>query len=313
MANTHELFIQFNEDLKITSYKKDKMMTSRENLRSKIRYYFKKNHPNYFPEFYIQGSYKMNTSIRTKEDTCDLDDGVYFKNNPDKVSSATLQGWVKNAVEGSTNDISHRKKCITVNYVADYNIDIPVYLFDAGVDDHPSLAIKYEGWREDDPKEMVEEFNEAKKNKPQLVRIVRYLKSWCDNKGLNMPSGLAMTVLAMDNINTNLRDDISLKYTLIDIEYTLKYNFKCKVPATPNDDIFASYDNSRKNNFMDNLSAFIADAKKAVDENNQFRASLLWRKHLGDRFPYGENKEEEKIAASTIIPVIGNSKPYCLG
>lgn len=313
MANTHELFLQFNEDLRITLSKKKKMMKSRESLRTKIKNYFEENHPNYHPKFYIQGSYKMNTIIRTKDDTCDLDDGVYFESNPDNVSGTTLQGWVKNAVEGTTNDIRHRKKCITVNYVSDYNIDLPVYLFNEHVDEHPSLAIKNVGWREDDPKEMVEVFKEAKKNKDQLVRIVCYLKAWCDNKGNSMPSGLAMTILAMDNLNTNPRDDISLKFTLVEIENTLKLNFKCIVPATPNDDIFASYDSRRKNNFLNNLSAFITDAKKAVDESNQLRSSLLWKKHLGDRFPYGENKEEEKIEASTIIPVIGNSKPYCLG
>lgn len=314
MANTHELFQQFNDDLRITAGKKDKMMKSRENLRKKIKKYFKDNHPNYDPRFYIQGSYKMKTSIRTKDDTCDLDDGVYFKDNPDDVNCTTLQTWVKNAVEGTTDDIRHRKKCITVNYVADYNIDLPVYLFDEDVDEHPSLAIRNDDWREDDPKEMIEAFNNAKRDRSQLPRIVRYLKAWCDNKGEKMPSGLAMTILSMDNLNTNSRDDVALKFTLIEIENTLKSKFECIVPATPNDDIFASYDSSRENNFMDNLSAFITDAKKAVDtEKNQLKASQLWKKHLGNRFPDGKDEEEDQIAASTIIPVIGESKPYRLG
>lgn len=253
----------------------------------------------------------MNTSIRTKEDTCDLDDGVYFRDNPDDVSSTTLQKWVKNAVDGTTNDIRHRKKCVTVNYVADYNIDFPVYLFNEETDEHPFLAIKNDGWREDDPKEMVKAFNEAKKGEPQLSRIVRYLKAWSDNLGGKMPSGIAMTILAMDNLNTNARDDVALKFTLIEIENCLKSSFECIVPATPNDDIFADFDSIRKSNFMDNLSAFVKDAKEAVDtEKNQLRASQLWKKHLGERFPDGKDEDEAQIASSTIIPVIGESKPY---
>ena len=197
--------------------------------------------------------------------------------------------------------------------MSDYNIDLPVYLFDEDYDKHPQLAIKDGTWREDDPKEMVEAFVYAKRNRPQLLRIVRYLKAWCDNERYNMPSGLAMTILAMNNFNANARDDVALKYTLIEIERTLKYNFKCVVPATPNDDIFANYDSSRKANFMGKLSAFIDDAKSAVDdEKNQLNASKLWQKHLGDRFPNGKD-EYENTEASTLIPIIGSSKPYTFG
>ena len=49
----------------------------------KIKDYFNENHPEYKPTFYIQGSYKMGTTIRTKEDECDLDDGCYFIPKPD--------------------------------------------------------------------------------------------------------------------------------------------------------------------------------------------------------------------------------------
>jgi hypothetical protein len=246
MANTHNLFQQFNSDLQITDTKRKKMITSRNSLRDQIRKNFEKNHDGYNPTFYIQGSYKMRTTIRTKDDTCDLDDGVYFDSNPDDVTCTTLQTWVKNAVDGTTDDIQHRKKCITVNYKADYNIDLPVYLFDKDTDDHPSLAIKNEDWREDDPKEMVTSFNEAKDSKGQLLKIVRYLKAWCDHKRQKMPSGLAMTILAMNDFQTNDRDDVALKFTLIEIEKTLKNKFECIVPAIPKDDIFANYDQTRK-------------------------------------------------------------------
>jgi hypothetical protein len=315
MANTHNLFQQFNSDLQITSTKKNKMITSRDNLRRKIRKYFSEEHPDYKPLFYIQGSYKMGTMIRTKDDTCDMDDGVYFVDNPDGVTCTTLQTWVKNAVDGTTDDIQHRKKCITVNYKADYNIDLPVYLFDKDTDAHPFLAIKNSDWREDDPKEMVTAFNDAKNTTgQQLSKIVRYLKAWCDYKRQKMPSGLAMTILAMNDIQTNDRDDVSMKFTLIEIEKTLKKKFECIVPATPKDDIFADYDKTREQNFMDNLASFIADAKKAVDEEkNQLKASRLWQKHLGDRFPDGEDKDEESVSAKSVAAVVGTSKPYYAG
>jgi hypothetical protein len=148
MANSHNLFQVFNTDLQITDTKKNRLINSRDNLRKKIKDYFTKKHPGYYPKFFMQGSYKMGTLIRRKDDTCDIDDGVYFNSNPEGVTCTTLQTWVKNAVEGTTDSISHRKKCITVDYKADYNIDLPVYLFDKDAEDHPSLAIKDGDWRE---------------------------------------------------------------------------------------------------------------------------------------------------------------------
>ena len=85
----------------------------------------------------------------------------------------------KDAVDGITDSAAtHKKKCITVDYKAGYNIDLPVYLFDQDIEYHPQLAIKNEDWRLDDPKEMVEAFQQEKRDNPQLIKIVRYLKAW---------------------------------------------------------------------------------------------------------------------------------------
>ena len=102
MANLDSNFQEFFGELQITDTKRQKMITSHNNLRQKIKNHFKANHPEYKPSFYIQGSYKMGTTIRTKEDECDLDDGCYFIPKPN-VAAKTLQGWVKEAVEGTTD------------------------------------------------------------------------------------------------------------------------------------------------------------------------------------------------------------------
>lgn len=312
MANCDKLFRDFNEELKITNTKNDKLKNSRKELRKRIKDYFAKNHPNYTPKFFTQGSYKMGTTIRTKDDTCDLDDGVYFDSNPDNVTCTTLQKWVKDAVDGTTDaSPSHRKKCITVDYKAGYNIDLPVFLFDNKKDNYPSLAVKDGNWQDDDPKEFIEEFNSNKDKEGQLIRIVRYLKAWCDYKREKMPNGLAMTVLAMNQIQKNTRDDISLKYTLIEIEKELKLDFECLMPTTPKDNLFRDYDKTKENNSMTNLSDFITDAKKAVDEEkNQLKASRLWQKHLGSRFPDGKDVDESSTNASLLSSAIGSAKPY---
>ncbi len=179
MADCHNLFLDYNKDLFITKTKRRSLIKSKDALRNVIIKHFKEHHPKYKPKFYIQGSYKMGTMIRTKDDECDLDDGVYFKREPD-VTGTTLQKWVYEAVEGHTDGgQQHRKKCIRVIYAGDYHIDLPVYYQlkdEDGNDKHPNLAVKNEDWEESDPKEFIEWYNDAKTE--QIVRLARYLKGW---------------------------------------------------------------------------------------------------------------------------------------
>ena len=310
MANCHNLFQEFNGELDILSSKKDKMMTSRENLRRKIKDYFKEEHSGYAPKFYIQGSYKLGTCIRTKDDHCDLDDGVYFKSNPDDVTGETLQDWVMDAVDGTTDaSPSHKNKCIRVNYKAGYNIDLPVMVFDKDVDAHPHLAVRDGDFQDDDPKEFVD-YYKARKT-PQKNRMIRYLKAWCDNVRDSMPSGLSMTVMTLNHYQANDRDDVALKFLLIAMENSLNAWFGCNMPTTPYDNLFKDYSEARKKNILDRLHKFVEDARAAVDEPNQLKASKLWRKHLGDRFPLGEDKDESAEGKeSALRSVIGLSRPY---
>ena len=293
MANCHNLFQDFNCEISISSKKKDRMKNSKKGLRSRIRKYFKDNHPEYEPKFCVQGSDKMKTGIRTKDDICDLDDGIYFFRTPD-VTATTLQGWVWDAVDGYTDTTpEHRSKCIRNIFAGDYEIDMPVYYKIDGKE--YQLAIKIQGWEDSDPKAMVDWFNARKDKNGQLIREVMNLKAWCDYKRNKMPSGLAMTVLAT-NAKTNIifsdRDDITLKNILKEIKRVLEIRFECIVPVTPKDDLFNQYDDTRKNNFLTALDEFIEDADKAIDEKNQLKASKMWQKHLGKRFPDGEDKDE---------------------
>jgi hypothetical protein len=312
MANCNKLFLDYKENLKIKKEKNDRLKKSKDKLRKKIEAYFKENHPDYNPEFWIQGSYKMKTTILTKDDECDLDDGVYFLRDKG-VSGTTLQTWVKNALEGATStDNQHRKKCVRVIYKADYHIDFPAYYFPKEKN-HPLLAVKDSDLEESDPKELYEWFNEQKDKNGQLHRTVKYLKGWGDNIRNKMPSGLAMTILASENFYEDERDDVSLKETLKKMHSSLENNFICVVPATPNDNLFKDYDEAKKKHFMDELKHFMDDAIEAVEnESNQLKASRLWRKHLGDKFPKGvdENVDEKEGKLKSLKESILSGSAY---
>lgn len=309
MSNCHNLFQTFNGNLSITNSKKEKLMTSRDNLRDMIRKHFSEKHPEYKPKFRGQGSYSLGTMIRTKEDTCDLDNGVYFFPKP-KETATTMQNWVWDAVENATSEKpQHRNKCVRVVYKGDYHIDLPVYYKESETNDseNPQIAVKDAGWSKSDPKEFSKWFKEQKDKEGQLVKIVRYLKAWCDNRSKKMPNGLTMTVLSCRNIKYNDRDDICLRDTLKEIKSSLKTSWSCKMPTTPQDDLLENY-NGDKDYFFESIESFIDDATKAIEqESNQLKASKLWQKHLGTYFPDGQDKDVDKQAnalagiASTIL------------
>jgi len=298
MANTHHLFSKYHDELCIGSKKRERMMNSKNALRDRVRKWFAEHHPEYYPVFFIQGSYKMKTGIRTKDDICDLDDGIYFMRAPD-VSATTLQGWVWEAVNDYTaTEPEHRKKCIRSLFAGDYEIDHPVYYKIDG--QNYKIAVKGIGFEDSDPKAVVDWFNKSKDKDGKLLRHVMYLKGWCDHRRNKMPSGLAMTILAVNakaNIVLNDRDDITLRDILKEIKRSLSASFQCVVPAVPNDDLFASYDDTRKNNFLTTLDEFIEDANKALREENELAASKLWRYHLGKGFPEGKDKKQENTSS----------------
>jgi hypothetical protein len=311
MANCNDLFKKFQEEISIPAKKKERMMTSKKGLRDRIRKDFKEKHPGYSPKFYVQGSDKMKTPIRTKDDICDLDDGVYFMREPD-VTATTLQQWVKDAANGYTDtEPEHRKKCIRNIFTSDYEIDMPVYYKVDGKE--YQLAVKDNGFEDSDPKAMVDWFNARKDKNGMLVNNVKDLKAWCDHKRNKMPSGIAMTILAANakaKIVYNEREDITLRDTLKEIKKALDSKFECVVPVTPKDDLFANYTSERKNNFLTALNELIEDADKALKEPNQLKASKLWRKHLGERFPEGEDKDENRLSSIGIATGAATSRPW---
>lgn len=311
MANCHNLFGGFNTEISLTSNKKSKMTTSKDGIRERIRKYFKENHPEYTPKFYIQGSYKMKTGIRTKDDICDLDDGVYFFRTPD-VTATTLQNWIWDAVNVYTaTSPEHRKKCIRNIFSGDYEIDIPVYYKVSGQE--YKIAVKNNGWEDSDPKALIDWFNSNKDANGKIVKVIKELKAWCDYKRNKMPSGLAMTILAMNaknNIVLNDRGDILLTDILREIKKNLAQKFECIVPATPKDNLFVDYDETRKTNFLNNLDNFLSDAEAALKEQNHLKASKLWQKHLGNRFPDGEDKNEQSNSNSATTTGAALSRPW---
>lgn len=308
MANNTEQFCAFDSTIKISSNKKEMLKTNRKAVRDRITKYYKDKHPDEIsPSFWPQGSYQMDTilePIKEEEDlgVFDLDDGAYFLDECDKrLSVSTYHNRIKEAVTGHTSKAPIDKNtCVRVEYADNHHIDIPIYFKEKGKDNIPKLAHKGKDWIDSDPREFYRLFNQKAKTYPQLRRLVRFLKAWCDykefcNNSINMPSGFILTILAINDFVSNERDDIALKELLVKVYNKLEKNFSCKRLTVPNgEELIADWSDSRKNDFMSRLKAFKDDAEAAIADDNAREASKKWQNHFGDRFPLAPEAKDEK-------------------
>lgn len=321
MANNHDQFVAFNDTIELSKTKKDTLNGNRKALRSTIKKYFDDNKPNEIkPKFRSQGSFVMKTTVnpiaRKSDDgkkdlyNYDIDDGVYFVGDEevkDRKSIDTYHNWIYDAVKDHTGEgAEKRNTCVRVLYADGHHIDLPIYYKLNKDNSIPELAHKSKGWIDSDPKEFYEWFNDRASN--QLRRIVRYLKAWCDyrnfkNSSVKMPSGFIMTILATENISYDTRDDIAFKNTLENIQKKIDKDhggkFECKRPTTPKgEDLFSDFSDTRKDNFLSQLSSFINSAQQATNGKNQKESCLKWQKHFGDRFSCSTAKDEDEQSAA---------------
>jgi len=315
MANLHEIFKEFNEIIKLNPNKKEQLRTSRNAVRNDIEKYFRDSRDKHTVNFKGQGSYSMNTTILPISGEYDVDDGVYvFGKDEDRPTPETAHNWIIKAVENRTNQNTIDKNtCVRVQYFGDYHIDLPIYYKTTGNENNffdslntPELAHKSKGWIGSDPYAFKKWFDEQAKEKPQLKRVLRFLKAWTDDKKyLNLPSGMVFTILTSNNYVKNERDDEALLLTLkgiqeeIDDTRFINANYVCNRPTIDTtENLLDKYSSkTTKTNFLDALDAFIISGKQAIELKSKKDACAKWQKHLGDRFPCSSIIENDKDLA----------------
>lgn len=306
MANLNSLFLEFNNKIKLSSSKKEDLRTGRDALRKDIKDWFAEKNK-IQPKFYGQGSFSMNTTLNPLSgNEYDLDDGVYLQGYSDDEidnwpSATAVHSWIKSATDEQTSkESSDKNTCVRVNYAADYHIDLPIYI---EKDDIYYLAHKADGWTPSDPKEFTEWFvNNVKDNDEQLRRLVRYLKSWKDYKGISLKS-IEITILIADNFDFfENRDDKSLNSTISNIIETLEDDFKCIKPSSPYNDLFEDTSETKKSNIISALKTLRKKIELAISETDEKKASEIIRDQFGTRFPLGKETEAKAIYETTNTP-----------
>lgn len=322
MAECNDLFLKFNNEIKLGSEKKKSLRKSRNAIGKDIQKYFDETLKVTKPNFWGQGSYMMNTIINPIEGEYDIDSGVYLTHLSDVEEKdwpvpSTVHNWIVNAVKNRTSTPPQNKNtCVRVIYKDDYHVDLPIYIKNKDME-HPKLAHKSKGWIDSDPKALTNWFtDEVKEKSDQLKRIVRYFKAWKDFKanGDKFPSGMIFTILAanhfVDDYEEN--DDSALVAVAKEIYDALNKNFSLERPVFPNEELLDTWSDTAKTNFLSKLSSLITNGQKALEEEDKEEASKIWIKVFGDRFPkYTSPKEENRIDKGYALqtsepPVLGN-------
>lgn len=309
--NTHDLFSDFDKTIRLNESKIQKLRSNRNTLREKIRDHFKQNGWE-VPIFHSQGSFPLNTNLNpiikiTKDgevkEEYDLDDGVYFIcSEIDRKEPASYHSRILKAVEGHAESTTDKNTCVRVIYTDGHHIDLPAFWIEKeGA--IPKLAHKSQGYFDSDPiafKDWVDDNISKADSNGQLRRMIRYFKAWKNyretkNSNLRLPTGFILTILVCTNFFRDNRDDLSFKLTADAIKTTLNINFSCYRPTVPTDEeLLSGYS---KVIVMNELESLSYNASKAIESGCDKEASEFWRKVFGDRFPLGEENEDENNQA----------------
>ncbi|MEX2336632.1 MAG: CBASS cGAMP synthase [Fulvivirga sp.] len=288
-SNCDDLFKRFNQVITIHPNKVASLRKAHNTIRTKVSNYFEKYTNLPIPDFYIQGSYKMKTIVENRSTICDVDLGVFFSEHP-RLNVETIQNHIKNAITGhTTRGVTIKTNCVRLNYVRDFHIDLPIYYIDKFSGETYFGARGYK-WERSEPKAFIDWFNAATKNKPQLIRIIRYLKAWGDNAktktGKKFPSGLALTLWAVQFFEKSNRDDVAFFNTGTAIMKFLhnKRSWNAMMPVPPGDDVMNRLNSSQKSSFYNEIEEMVSMAADAVSAKNRSEAISIWNKIFGRRF-----------------------------
>jgi len=224
----------FNYDGPIKKYFEEKIRVSNEELK-KLKAHCEANEDRIIKElkdnydlsrnsFENQGSYAMKTLIQEDNNSYDIDDALIIDNdllkdeNGIELSPSEYKDLVLNAI----NDKRFRKEpqklknCVRVYYNEGHHVDIACIRKRFTFSGNEILELPSTDWKQTDPKEIntwfnkkITDLNENNKDSgSQLRRMIRYLKKFSrSRKSWNMPCGLILTMLAVENFEYYKRDD----------------------------------------------------------------------------------------------------------
>jgi hypothetical protein len=293
MADLHNEFTTFHDRIALTPGQIAVLLNVRNAIRERIRNYFRETLKLKAPKFRGQGPHATGTAVNPIGGEYDIDDGVYLQHldnqdDGDWPAVATVHQWLMNATDGHSGEKPMDKRtCVRVRYADQYHVDLLSY---GELNGRYHLAVNGEAkWPHSDPLALTHWFIAmVKLYGEQLRRLVRYLKAWADfqsERRGKMPGGLILTLLAANHFRSHEKDDIALANTFQAISNAASTIFFVLNPVDINEALTDLLTDAQKKRFQVAIKAAADNASQAIAQQDEQKASILWRKQLGDRFP----------------------------
>lgn len=265
-------------------------------------------------DFFLQGSYSINTAVSAYGNSIDLDLAVTFPYDITQNENCLfIKGLMRDSIDRENRDIEFKVPCITVTYYEDgvesYHIDFPIY---AEHEDNYYLAKGKEysdnyKWEISDPKGLKQYLENYLTNNLQLRRVIRYLKCWkmisfsSDNSNATPPS-ISLTLLACkyfeEKKENNQDDDLLALYTVVKKikdsinPFEESPCYYVELPVEPySDTMFKINSNaSYRKKFKNRIYDFELQLRNAINAGDEHTAGMYVSRVLGEEFEIPEKQ-----------------------
>lgn len=340
-------FKEFNEKIKMDYDVKSELKEKRDILLGILR------NADEIPFFtkYDQGSYSMHLGVEPLDKEYDIDVGLRFHVNCCDYSPMDLKDKIYELLKNHTDyGAKIKKPCVTVTYKKDgeaaYHVDLVVYTYE-DKDDTDSQMYLARGknsesdetcWEMSDPVGLVNYVNdkfkgdEAKDDREQFRRIIRYIKRWKNKKfsssGNAEPPSIGITLIAVDRFNASKKYDyLEEKYIYDDLEavlnfareiqglftfngisengrylYSIEYNLPSDLRFEDNTNVFKKMSVNYMTDFKEKIDDLITDLEAVKSEADEVEQCKKLNKIFGDDFPIPEIKNAAKQQINSFPP-----------
>lgn len=283
-------------------------------------------------KFIDQGSYKINTTIKPKDNVYDRDVAVILNMDSNKYDPVEVKRMVRDALYIAKKRVPMIKEpCVTIEYMKDgeekFHIDFPIYANNSG----GSLVLargrefsdkKYRSWESSDPEGLNNYFINRLKGDDgkQLKRVIRYLKKWKSERYFGetndrkIPPSIALTLIACQEFSPQKTDDkyddlkalshvVNKLISRFAIVKDAKLNISeadiyCFLPVKPNTDVFSKMKEGIGNphiiTFFNKASKLKLALDNAIKSDFDSEAAEYIAKELGSEFDIPSSNETSK-------------------
>lgn len=319
MANLDKEFEEFWKKIDLPNEKEKVLREKRECLKNEIIEYFSTKDEYNQPDFLLQGSMDMCTTINPLDEEYDIDYGIYINKKDIDYKDENTWPDIKNLHEIIAKACKPNKRtvdtskdtCVRVIYANNYHVDFPIYIKDFDNENFiPQLAHKESGWIGSNAKANTEYFQSCNKGTNDALRyVVMFLKAMVDYQNYiegefqTDISGFELTMLACRDYKTDGQTQIDKIWykTLEEMLKQCSNNTSLQKPVT-NDELWKNKLEQEKKSFIKLLRFAIDNTRKAIDTNSEKNASEYYREIFGERFPkLTQDAKSENLGASVVV------------